>query len=121
MYLFTIYLFRRDGLVDLVEQGIVTNSRKVKHAGKVISTFCMGSKRSYQFLDDNAHINLLDAGYVNDVSVIRQNPRVVAINSAIEVLKRSSFIYSPTFFDLSKGVVIVRKLHTVPSWYDVAL
>lgn len=74
-----------DGLIDLVELGVVTNSLKRVHPGKIVSTFVMGSKRLYEFVDDNPQVAMLDAGYVNDTSVIRRNPKVTAVNSAIEV------------------------------------
>ena len=74
-----------DGLIDLVELGVVTNSLKKVHPGKIVSTFVMGSKRLYEFVDDNPLVAMLDAGYVNDTSVIRRNPKVTAVNSAIEV------------------------------------
>lgn len=74
-----------DGLIDLVESGVVTNSFKRVHPGKIVSTFVMGSKRLYEFVDDNPQVAMLDAGYVNDTSVIRRNPKVTAVNSAIEV------------------------------------
>ncbi|MGZ3420546.1 MAG: acetyl-CoA hydrolase/transferase family protein [Polyangiales bacterium] len=74
-----------DGLVDLIERGVVTNTAKAVHPGKTVSAFVMGSKRVYDFVDDNPAVALLDAQYVNDPNVIRRNPRVVAINSAIEI------------------------------------
>jgi len=74
-----------DGLVPLVERGIVTNEEKRVHPGKVVSGFVMGTRRVYDFIDDNPQVALLDISYVNDTSVIRKNPRVTAINSAIEV------------------------------------
>lgn len=74
-----------DGLIDLVEAGVVTNSKKKVHPGRIVSTFVMGTRRLYDFVDDNPQVALLDVGYVNDTSVIRRNKRVVAINSAIEV------------------------------------
>jgi acyl-CoA hydrolase len=74
-----------DGLVDLIERGAVTNARKAVHPGKTIATFVMGTRRVYDFVDDNPAVNLLDAAYVNDPNVIRRNDRVVAINSAIEI------------------------------------
>jgi acyl-CoA hydrolase len=74
-----------DGLVPLVERGVVTNEEKRVHPGKVVSGFVMGTRRVYDFIDDNPQVALLDIGYVNDTSVIRKNPRVTAINSAIEV------------------------------------
>jgi acyl-CoA hydrolase len=74
-----------DGMVHLVERGVVTNARKKVHPGKIVATFVMGTRRVYDFVDDNPAVNLLDAAYVNDPDVIRRNPKVVAINSAIEI------------------------------------
>ena len=74
-----------DGVLDLVEAGAVTGELKRKHPGKIVGGFVMGSRRLYDFIDDNPSVALLDISYVNDTSVIRQNPRVTAINSALEV------------------------------------
>jgi len=74
-----------DGLVELVERGVVTGEEKRIHPGKVVATFAFGSRRTYDFLDDNPLVAMLDCAYVNDTAVIRRNPKVVAINSAIEV------------------------------------
>jgi len=74
-----------DGLIDLVESGVVTGERKIKHPGKIVAGFVMGTRRLYDFVDDNPQVLMLDIAYVNDSAVIRRNPRVTAINSAIEV------------------------------------
>lgn len=74
-----------DGVVDLVEQGVVTNRYKRVVRNRLVSGFVVGSQRLYDFVDDNPQVVLLDIGYVNDTAIIRQNPKVVAINSAIEV------------------------------------
>jgi acyl-CoA hydrolase len=74
-----------DGLLPLIEAGVITNKYKVKHRGRVVSSFVMGSQKLYDFIDDNPLVRLLACDYVNDTAVIRQNPKVVAINSAIEV------------------------------------
>ncbi len=74
-----------DGALDLIESGAVDNSRKENHPGKTISTFVMGTKRVYEFIDNNPSVALLDAAYVNRVDVIARNPKVAAINSAIEI------------------------------------
>ncbi len=74
-----------DGAIDLVEKGIVNNEKKRVHPGKVVSSFAMGTRRLYDFIDDNPQVVLLDVAYVNDTAVIRRNPKVTAINSAIEV------------------------------------
>lgn len=74
-----------DGLIDLVEKGIVNNTEKVIYPGKIVSGFVMGSKRLYDFIDDNPMVAMLDISFVNDTAVIRRNPKVTAINSAVEV------------------------------------
>jgi len=74
-----------DGLIPLLESGVVNNSKKRVHPGKVVSSFAMGTRNLYDFMDDNPLIQMLDCAYVNDTAVIRRNPKVTAINSAIEV------------------------------------
>jgi acyl-CoA hydrolase len=74
-----------DGLIDLVEKDIVTNKYKSIHPNKVVTGFALGSRKLYDYVDDNPAFAFLDIDYVNETSVIRRNPKVVAINSAIEV------------------------------------
>lgn len=74
-----------DGVIGLVEAGILTGARKSIHSGKMIAGFILGSKRLYKWVDDNPLIELHKTEYVNDPFVIAQNERMVAINSAIEV------------------------------------
>jgi 4-hydroxybutyrate CoA-transferase len=74
-----------DGVLRLVERGVITGRRKAVHPGKLVAGFAMGSRALYEFLDDNPQVAMLDIGYVNDPNVIRRNPKVVAINSAIEI------------------------------------
>jgi len=74
-----------DGVVDLVEAGVLTNARKTLHPGKIIAGFLMGTQRLYDWVDDNPLIELHPTEYVNDPFVIAQNERMVAVNSAIEV------------------------------------
>jgi acetyl-CoA hydrolase len=74
-----------DGVIDLVNAGILTNARKTLHPGKIVAGFLMGTKRLYDWVDDNPMIELHRTEYVNDPFVIAQNERMVAINSAIEV------------------------------------
>jgi 4-hydroxybutyrate CoA-transferase len=74
-----------DGVIDLVEAGILTNARKTLHPGKIVAGFILGTKRLYDWVDDNPLIELHPTEYVNDPFVIAQNERQVAINSAIEV------------------------------------
>jgi 4-hydroxybutyrate CoA-transferase len=74
-----------DGLIDLIESGVVTGEAKEKHPGKVVATFVMGTRRVYDFVHDNPMIAMLDVAYTNNPTVISRNPKVTAINSAIEV------------------------------------
>ena len=74
-----------DGVIDLVNEGVLTNGRKTLHPGKIIAGFMLGTKNLYQWADDNPLIELHRTEYVNDPYIIAQNERMVAINSAIEV------------------------------------
>jgi len=74
-----------DGVIDLVDAGVLTNARKSLHPGKIVAGFILGTKRLYDWVDDNALIEFHRTEYVNDPFVIAQNERMVAINSAIEV------------------------------------
>jgi 4-hydroxybutyrate CoA-transferase len=74
-----------DGVIDLVDAGVLTNARKSLHPGKIIAGFILGTQRLYDWVDDNPLIELHPTEYVNDPFVIAQNERMVAINSAIEI------------------------------------
>lgn len=74
-----------EGVIDLVEAGVLTNARKSLHPGKIVAGFILGTKRLYDWVDDNPLIELHRSEYVNDPFVIAQNDRMVAINSAIEI------------------------------------
>jgi acyl-CoA hydrolase len=74
-----------DGIIDLIEQGVITGARKKNHPGRVVGSFTMGTRDLYDFIDDNPQVVMLDAAYVNATNVICRNPKVTAINSAIEV------------------------------------
>jgi acetyl-CoA hydrolase len=74
-----------DGVIDLVEAGVITSARKTLHQGKIVAGFILGTKRLYEWVDDNPLIEMHRTEYVNDPFVIAQNERMVAINSAIEV------------------------------------
>jgi len=74
-----------DGVIELVEKGVINGEAKKIHPGKIVSGFVMGSRKLYDFIDDNPAVAMLDIAYINDTAVIRRNPRVTAINSAIEV------------------------------------
>ena len=74
-----------DGVIPLVEKGVIDGSKKIVHPGKIVTGFVMGSKKLYEFVHDNPSVVFLDIAYVNDTNVIRRNPKVTAINSAIEI------------------------------------
>jgi 4-hydroxybutyrate CoA-transferase len=74
-----------DGVIDLVNAGVLTNAQKTLHPGKIVAGFMLGTKQLYDWADDNPLIELHRTEYVNDPFVIAQNERMVAINSAIEV------------------------------------
>jgi len=74
-----------DGILPLIESGVINGSKKSKHAHAIVGTFAVGTKKLYDFMDDNPMVKMLDVSYVNRVDVIRKNPKVIAINSAIEI------------------------------------
>ena len=74
-----------DGVMKLIQQGIITNERKTLHTGKIVAGFILGSHELYDFVDDNPIIELHPTEYVNDPFVIAQNEKMISINSAIEV------------------------------------
>ncbi|MEE9432313.1 MAG: acetyl-CoA hydrolase/transferase C-terminal domain-containing protein [Melioribacteraceae bacterium] len=74
-----------DGIVDLVEDGIINGEQKTLHQGKIICGFVLGTRKSYDFLDNNPIIEFHPQEYVNDPFVIAKNNKMVAINSAIEI------------------------------------
>ena len=74
-----------DSMVELIECGAVNNSKKQIHRGKSVTTFAYGSKRIYDYIDDNPAIELLPVNYVNDPNVICKNDNMISINAALEV------------------------------------
>jgi acyl-CoA hydrolase len=74
-----------DGIIPLVENDVINNKRKRIHPNKSVTAFAVGTDAIYQYVNDNPGFNFLDIDYVNDPHVIRRNPKVVAINSALEV------------------------------------
>lgn len=74
-----------DGVINLVENGVITNKFKKKHRGKIVTGFAIGTRKLYDFIDDNPQVVFLEIDYVNDTKVIRANPKAVSINSAIEI------------------------------------
>jgi acyl-CoA hydrolase/GNAT superfamily N-acetyltransferase len=74
-----------DGIVDLIERGVVTGARKNLHRGKVVTSFALGTRRLYDFIDDNPMFEFYPNDYSNDPFVISRNDHMVAINAALEV------------------------------------
>ena len=74
-----------DGVIPLIQSGVINNSLKKLNRGKSITSFMIGTKKLYDFVNDNPGIRAMDISYANDTSIIRQNPNVTAINSAIEL------------------------------------
>lgn len=74
-----------DGVIDLVERGVINNAAKTLHPGKIIAGFVLGTKRLYDFIHDNPIIELHPTEYINDPFRVSQNSKMVAINSALEV------------------------------------
>lgn len=74
-----------DGIIDLFEKDVINNKYKQIHPNKVVTAFALGTKRLYNYVNDNPAFQFLDIDYVNDPHVIRRNHKMVAINSAIEI------------------------------------
>ncbi len=74
-----------DGIIDLFDKDIINNTMKSVHPNKTVTGFALGTRRLYDYVNDNPAFIFLDIDYVNDPAVIRRNPKVVAINSAIEI------------------------------------
>src|SRR5690606_11405623 len=74
-----------DGILPLVETGVITGEEKNIKRGKLVTCFAVGSPALYRFLDDNPIVHFKEAAYTNDTAIIRRNPKVTAINSAIEI------------------------------------
>ena len=74
-----------DGVVPLIQSGVINNSRKVVMPGKTVASLALGSERLYKYMDYNPDVIIKDVAWTNDPFIIRQNPKVMAINSAVEV------------------------------------
>lgn len=74
-----------DGVLPLVERGVINGSCKVTDKGKIVSTFLMGSQNVYDFIDDNPMVKMMDVKYTNNPYVIAKNPKATAINSALQI------------------------------------
>lgn len=74
-----------DGVIQLIESGVINNRKKKLNVGRSVTSFMNGTRKLFDFVDDNPEIRVMDIAYVNDTSIIRQNHKVTAINSAIEI------------------------------------
>lgn len=74
-----------DGIIDLMKKGVINNSQKTFHPGKTVTSFCIGSKNLYDFVNQNPHVEFYPSEYVNSPTNIARNDKMVALNSAIEV------------------------------------
>ncbi|MCC9042535.1 4-hydroxybutyrate CoA-transferase [Myroides sp. M-43] len=74
-----------DGVIDLIEAGALDCSQQTSSNNKAVSTFCVGTERIYKYLDNNPFFEFKECSYTNDPFIIRQNPKTIAINSAVEI------------------------------------
>ncbi len=74
-----------DGVLPLIEKGVINGANKVLNRSRVVSTFAMGTKKLYDFIDNNASVRIMDVGYTNDPRIIAQQTKMTAINSALEI------------------------------------
>ena len=93
-----------DRVIDLVEAGVITNNRKKVHPGRITTSFVMGSKRLYDFVDDNPFVEFYSCDHTNDTAVIRRNHNVVAVNSALEVDLSGQVIADSIGFRMYSGI-----------------
>ena len=93
-----------DRVIDLVEAGIITNRRKRVHPGRITTSFVNGSRRLYDFVDDNPFVEFYSADHTNDTAVIRRNENVVAINSALEVDLSGQVVADSIGFRMYSGI-----------------
>jgi acyl-CoA hydrolase len=93
-----------DRVIDLVDAGVITNRRKKVHPGRITTSFVVGSKRLYDFVDDNPFVEFYSADHTNDTAVIRKNDNVVALNSAIEVDLSGQVVADSIGFRMYSGI-----------------
>ncbi len=93
-----------DGIVDLVEAGVVTNRYKKVHPGRIATSFVMGTQRLYDFVHDNPFVEFYPCDHTNDTAVIRKNEHVVAINSAIEIDLTGQVVADSIGFRIFSGI-----------------
>ncbi len=112
-----------DAVVDLMEKGVIDNSRKTIDRGKTVATFCMGTKKSYEYIDDNPQVEFKTVDYTNNPLIIAQNKNMTSINSALQIdLTGQATVESigTTFFsgiggsaDFMRGALLARGGKTI--------
>jgi 4-hydroxybutyrate CoA-transferase len=93
-----------DGIIDLVEHGVITNRRKNVHPGRIVTSFVLGSERLYRFVHDNPFVEFHPCDRTNDTALIRKNERVVAINSALEIDLSGQVVADSIGFRIYSGI-----------------
>jgi len=93
-----------DGILDLVEGGVITNRRKKVHPGRIVTSFVLGSERLYRFVDDNPLVEFHPCDRTNDTALIRKNDKVVAINSALEIDLSGQVVADSIGFRIYSGI-----------------
>jgi 4-hydroxybutyrate CoA-transferase len=93
-----------DGIIDLVEGGVITNRRKSVHPGRIVTSFVLGSDRLYRFVNDNPFVEFHPCDRTNDTALIRKNERVAAINSALEIDLSGQVVADSIGFRIYSGI-----------------
>jgi 4-hydroxybutyrate CoA-transferase len=93
-----------DGIIDLVKSGAITNRRKRVHRGRIVTSFVFGTARLYEFVHDNPFVEFHPCDRTNDTSIIRQNDKVAAINSALEVDLSGQVVADSIGFRIYSGI-----------------
>lgn len=93
-----------DGIIDLVEAGVITNRRKSVHPGRIVTSFVLGSSRLYRYVHDNPFVEFHPCDRTNDTALIRKNDKVVAINSALEIDLSGQVVADSIGFRIYSGI-----------------
>jgi len=93
-----------DGIIDLIAKGVINNRKKTFHPGKTVASFCLGSKKLYDFVDNNPHVEFYPSDYLNSPSNIARNHKMVAINSALEVDLTGQVVADSIGFQFYSGI-----------------
>jgi acyl-CoA hydrolase/RimJ/RimL family protein N-acetyltransferase len=93
-----------DGVIDLIQKGVINNRSKTFHPGKSVVSFCMGTKRLYDFVHNNPHIEFYPSSYVNKPTNIAKNDNLVSVNSALEVDLTGQVVADSIGYDFYSGI-----------------